>query len=61
MLTNSAIFTDTIFGISSGKTVAEIIEKNTSTQEEYLSQTNENKMNYKIPTIPSNQGIAKDK
>jgi len=61
MITNSSIFTDTIFGTSSGKTAAELTGKNSDTQEKYLNQTPESKMNYKIPTVPSNQGIAKDK
>lgn len=61
MITNSAIFTDSIFGTSSGNTASSIADKNVTTQEAYLNQFNENKMNYRIPTVPSNQGIAKDK
>ena len=60
MDTNSAIFTDSIFGLSSGNTAIQISEKNTVTQEQYLNQTTESRMNYKIPVVPSNQAIAKD-
>jgi hypothetical protein len=60
MESNSVIFTESVFGLSSGNTAIQITEKNTVTQEQYLNQTTESRMNYRIPVVPSNQAIAKD-
>ena len=61
MISNSKIFSTTLFGSSSGLTSAELTAKNTSTIETYLQQQGMNKLNNRIPSVPSNQGKARDK
>jgi len=61
MKTNSAIFTTTIFGNSSGLTKEELVDKDTSTIETYLSNFSDSTLRTKVPIIPSNQRVAKDK
>jgi hypothetical protein len=61
MISNSKIFSTTLFGSSSGLTPDELTAKNTSTIETYLQQQGTNKLSNRIPKIPSNQGKAKDK
>ena len=61
MASTSTVFTNAIFGISSGDTAANLAAKSTSTIEEVYGQYPLIKMNVTQPTIPSNQGIAKDK
>lgn len=60
MESNSKIFTNTVFGTSSGMTAAEIAEKNTSTQETYLKSSTASSMNTTLPRVPSNQRKVKD-
>jgi|TARA_R110000822_G_scaffold50126_1_gene131193 uncharacterized protein (UPF0128 family) len=57
---NSAIFSSTIFGNSSGKTAAELTAIDTETQEAYFKQGTSYKIESKVPSVPSNQRIAKD-
>jgi hypothetical protein len=61
MITNSKIFTDTVFGVSSGLSGADQAEKNTSTIEESYTEFPLIKMNAYKTTVPSNQRKAKDK
>ena len=61
MSANSAIFTTTLFGNSSGATAAELTAKDRAVQEAYLATSSASSMKTKIPTVPSNQRIAKDK
>lgn len=61
MDSNSEIFTSTVYGNSSGLTREQLIELQTSTQEQYLAQSGIANLKAKIPTVPSNQGIAKDR
>ena len=61
MSANSAIFTTTIFGNSSGATAEELAAKDRAVQEAYLATSSASSMKTKIPTVPSNQRIAKDK
>jgi len=61
MKTNSTIFTTTIFGNSSGLTKEELVDKDTSTIETYLSNFSDSTLRTKVPIIPSNQRVAKDK
>lgn len=57
---NSSIFISSTFGYSSGKSVTELIDTDRSTQEKYLQQSPNNKMDVSLPRVPSNQRIAKD-
>lgn len=60
MISNSAIFTSTVFGTSSGLTVEELNQKNITTQELVYKEQVVSKMNNKKPIVPSNQRLAKD-
>jgi hypothetical protein len=61
MDSNSKIFTTTVFGNSSSYTREELAALQTQTQETYLLQSGIANMRAKLPKVPSNQGIAKDK
>lgn len=61
MISNSKIFTDSIFGISSGQTGLDLSDNDTNTVEKVYEESSIVKMNITQPTVPSNQGIAKDK
>jgi hypothetical protein len=61
MISNSKIFTTSVFGTSSSLTSEELAMKNTETVQEYYGQYQLLKMNSALPNVPSNQGIAKDK
>ena len=60
MKTNSAIFTTTIFGKSSGMTKEDLVNKDLNTIETYTNNFRDSNLRIKIPKIPSNQRIAKD-
>jgi hypothetical protein len=60
MVSNSQIFTTTVFGNSSGLTQEQLNQKNTSTIEEIYNERIVSKMNNLRPRVPSNQQIAKD-
>jgi hypothetical protein len=60
MTANSAIFTTSLFGKSSGSTATEQSEIDTHTKEIFLSKTSTNNLRTKIPTVPSNQKYMKD-
>jgi hypothetical protein len=57
---NSKIFTTSIFGSGSDKGISELVEKNLETEEKYLSSSPISHMGTVLPTLPSNQKIAKD-
>lgn len=59
MISNSQIFTTTVFGESSSLTQEELNEKNTSTMEAVYKEQVVAKMNNKKPIVPSNQHIAR--
>lgn len=56
---NSKIFTDTVFGLSTDATSAALVEKDRSTQETYLSSSSYSNMSTRVPRVPSNQRVAK--
>lgn len=60
MTSNSAIFTNTIFGTSSGLTAEEQAALDRSTQEKYLNSVSTSTLGTTVPRIPSNQKIMKD-
>jgi uncharacterized protein (UPF0128 family) len=57
---NSAIFSSSVFGNSSGNTAVNLSTVDTTTQEKYFSQGTAYKIESPIPGIPSNQRVAKD-
>lgn len=57
---NSKIFTTTIFGTGTDKSVNELVEKNLEIEQKYLSSSPISHMGTKLPIIPSNQKVAKD-
>lgn len=61
MMSNSQIFTSSVFGKSSSKTAAELTEIDRSTQEQYFQQFTSTNLKTKLPRVPSNQGTAKGK
>ena len=61
MISNSQIFTDNVFGVSSGKSAVDLSVNDTTTIEQAYQENPLVKMNVTQPTVPSNQGIAKDK
>jgi hypothetical protein len=56
---NSKIFTDTVFGVSSDQLAADLTEKDRTTQESYLSSSSYSNMGTELPRVPSNQRVAK--
>ena len=56
---NSKIFTDTVFGLSTDATSAALVEKDRTTQETYLSSSSYSNMGTELPRVPSNQRVAK--
>lgn len=60
MTANSAIFTTTLFGSSSGLTAADQAAVNTATQETFLSKSSTSNLGTTIPTVPSNQRYMKE-
>lgn len=60
MISNSQIFTSSVFGNGSGMTSAEQSERNTNTIEKVYQEYIISKFNNKVPLVPSNQVKAKD-
>ncbi len=58
---NSKIFTTTLFGTSTNQTSTDLASKNLATQEEYLGSSGISNLGTRLPRVPSNQQIAKDK
>jgi hypothetical protein len=56
---NSKIFTDTVFGVGTDQTSTDLVDKDTSTQETYLSSSSYSNMSTQLPRVPSNQRVAK--
>lgn len=57
---NSKIFTTTLFGIGSSQTTNDLVNKNLTTQQEYLGSSGISNLGTRIPRVPSNQRVAKD-
>jgi hypothetical protein len=57
---NSKIFTTSLFGTGTNDTSANLVNKNLTTQQEYLSSSGISNMGTTFPLVPSNQRIAKD-
>ena len=57
---NSAIFSSSIFGNSSGNTAVDLSTVDTTTQEKYFAQGTTYKIESSLPSVPSNQRVAKD-
>lgn len=60
MTANSAIFSTSIFGKSSGSTASDQSAIDTHTKEVFLSKTSTNNLRTKVPVVPSNQKYMKD-
>ncbi len=58
---NSRIFTSAVFGTGTNDTAANIASKSLSTQQEYLSSSGISNIGTRLPTLPSNQRVAKDR
>ena len=61
MVSNSQIFSSSVFGNSSGLTADQISENNRKTQEKYLGSSTASSMGTRLPRVPSNQRVARDK
>ena len=61
MLSNSEIFSSTVYGNTSGLTKEQLIELQNRTQELYFSDLSLTTLRTRLPIMPSNQKIAKDK
>ncbi len=57
---NSKIFTDTVFGVGTNQSAADLTEKDRTTQETYLASSSYSKLSTRVPRVPSNQRVAKD-
>jgi hypothetical protein len=57
---NSKIFTTAVFGLGTNETSANLVNKNLSTQQEYLSSSKVSNLGTRLPQLPSNQRVAKD-
>jgi hypothetical protein len=60
MTANSAIFSTSLFGNSSGSTAAEQAEIDTHAKEIFLAKTSTNNLRTKVPVVPSNQKYMRD-
>lgn len=60
MTANSAIFSTSLFGTSSGLTADAQAAVDTATQETFLTKTSTSNMGTTIPAVPSNQRYMKD-
>lgn len=58
---NSKIFTTSLFGTGTNDIAKNITNKNLSTQQEYLASSGISNLGTRLPRIPSNQRVAKDK
>jgi hypothetical protein len=58
---NSKIFTTALFGTGANDTTGNLANKNLITQQEYLGSSGISHMGTRLPRIPSNQRVAKDK
>lgn len=57
---NSKIFTTTLFGNGTNDTANNLVNKNLTTQQEYLGSSGISHMGTRLPRVPSNQRVAKD-
>ena len=60
MISNSAIFTTEVVK-NSGQTASQLTTIGTNITVQYLNQSNASNMRTKLPSIPSDQRVAKDK
>ncbi len=58
---NSKIFTTSLFGTGTNDTSTNLSNKNLTTQQEYLGSSGISNLGTRLPQVPSNQRIAKDK
>ena len=57
---NSKIFTTALFGIGTNDTTGNLVNKNLTTQQEYLGSSMISNLGTRLPRVPSNQRVAKD-
>lgn len=57
---NSKIFTDALFGLSTNDTAGALVNKDLTTQEQYLGSSAFSNLSITLPRVPSNQRVAKD-
>ena len=57
---NSKIFTTALFGNGTNSTADSLVNKNLTTQQEYLGSSGISHMGTRLPRVPSNQRVAKD-
>jgi hypothetical protein len=57
---NSKIFTTTLFGVGTNDTSGNLVNKNLTTQQEYLGSSRISNLGTRLPQVPSNQRVAKD-
>jgi hypothetical protein len=57
---NSKIFTTTLFGVGTNDTSGNLVNKNLTTQQEYLGSSGISNLGTRLPRVPSNQRVAKD-
>lgn len=60
MISNSAIFTTSV-AKNSGLTAEQLTTLGTNITAQYLNQSNASNMRTKLPSLPSDQRVAKDK
>lgn len=58
---NSKIFTTTLFGSGTNDTAGNLVSKNLITQQEYLGSSGVSHLGTRVPAVPSNQRVAKDR
>ena len=57
---NSKIFTNTLFGTGTNQSGTDLVNKNLTTQQEYLGSSGISHLGTRLPRVPSNQRVAKD-
>jgi|688.fasta_scaffold265450_2 hypothetical protein len=57
---NSKIFTTTLFGVGTDQTSSDLVNKDLSTQQEYVGSSTFSNLSTSLPRVPSNQRVAKD-
>jgi hypothetical protein len=56
---NSQIFSNTVFGLGTDMTTGELTAIDMAAKETYLASSSYSNLSTKLPTVPSNQRIAK--
>lgn len=57
---NSKLFTDTLFGTGTNQLSTDLVNKNLTTQQEYLASSGISHLGTRLPRVPSNQRVARD-